>query len=949
MRGGTLAVAVAVVLAGLASSATPPIDRRAVVARYPLLTSATSAAALDSRDVFTMGNGDFGFSVDATGLQTLNATFASNGPKLDLNILSSWGFHSVPAIRDGTMVGARAALTNFSWAVHQTHTSANATRPIILATGENSTDGPLSGWDMSNPHRVGLGQLALRVVPIGESCPDPVAPDPLAITSLLSSLDTYTGAFSSSFTLAVSGPANPFCGSVGQYGDLQLQCEEPSAVISSIDFAHYGAPLAPCPTPVADHACDAVNVTAVVTALCLGRNNCSVPSGGDAWDNPCPGTAKALTVRATCSSGTGVSPNGGGSGVSTGAFAVTVDTVVHPDVDLVATRVSCTRVNGTSGCPTALRLAFPYSVGVWGATANAWPSQLDALHTTTVLVNASTRVSIQRTMDDFVAIIECAWNDSSWVMQRTGAHVVALFPPAGSPASASVELSCLFAPPGAAFPVGLTSSDYVQAKAASTVALLNGAPLPMLDATRSAAAAMYAAFWGAGAFVDLAGRAAGDPSAVELERRVVLSRYITRANSAGMTPPQETGLLSNSWSGKFHLEMRWWHQAHFALWLQPQYLDRSHAFYFDLLQNATSLATQQGYPGARWSKMLGLANRGNAAVAIDVPWLGAANGWGPPTPASGDAGLLLLWESANKINPVLMWNQPPVVWLADAVRRAVNATEGAAATDAAVRRLAPLVFATADFCAAQPFFNETSGFYELGAPTLGAEEYGDFTRIRKPLFETVYYAYALDVANEWRELLGLPRDAQYDRVAAGLGGLPLDPAQATPTYSFNAEAACCYVAPAACPPGRFGGRDQCSPRSGHPSPAGVLGLYDGRKYGDRYGVSAAAANATVAAITNGWGWSDGGGWGWDNPLVALGQIRNGWAPESVVAMLLYNDTHNGYWRTGWNWQGGFVYAPGNGGTLSAVAMMAAGTSTSPPCNFPAAWGATCEGWAMPYP
>ena len=25
---------------------------------------------------------------------------------------------------------------------------------------------------------------------------------------------------------------------------------------------------------------------------------------------------------------------------------------------------------------------------------------------------------------------------------------------------------------------------------------------------------------------------------------------------------QETGLLSNSWSGKFHLEMRFWHQAH---------------------------------------------------------------------------------------------------------------------------------------------------------------------------------------------------------------------------------------------------------------------------------------------------------------------------------------------------------------------------------------------------
>jgi hypothetical protein len=89
------------------------------------------------------------------------------------------------------------------------------------------------------------------------------------------------------------------------------------------------------------------------------------------------------------------------------------------------------------------------------------------------------------------------------------------------------------------------------------------------------------------------------PDAVELERRTVLSQYLTRANSAGMTPPQETGLLSNSWSGRFHLEMRWWHQAHFPLWGRPDWLDRSHAFYFELLENATSLAAQQGFRGAR--------------------------------------------------------------------------------------------------------------------------------------------------------------------------------------------------------------------------------------------------------------------------------------------------------------------------------------------------------------
>ena len=84
----------------------------------------------------------------------------------------------------------------------------------------------------------------------------------------------------------------------------------------------------------------------------------------------------------------------------------------------------------------------------------------------------------------------------------------------------------------------------------------------------------------------------------------------------------------------------------------------------------------------------------------------------------------------------------------------------------------------------------------------------------------------------------------------------------------------------------------------------------------------------------------------DNPLVALGQIRCGWDPSAVVAMLLMQDSHNGYWRTGYNWQGGFVYLPGNGGTLSAVAMMAGGTTTSPPCSFPPEWGAVCEGFTQ---
>lgn len=35
---------------------------------------------------------------------------------------------------------------------------------------------------------------------------------------------------------------------------------------------------------------------------------------------------------------------------------------------------------------------------------------------------------------------------------------------------------------------------------------------------------------------------------------MVLSQYILMSQEAGSNPPQETGLMTNSWYGKFHLE-----------------------------------------------------------------------------------------------------------------------------------------------------------------------------------------------------------------------------------------------------------------------------------------------------------------------------------------------------------------------------------------------------------
>src|SRR5207248_8927152 len=124
------------------------------------------------------------------------------------------------------------------------------------------------------------------------------------------------------------------------------------------------------------------------------------------------------------------------------------------------------------------------------------------------------------------------------------------------------------------------------------------ASLPTAQQTHDAAARYWRDFWTRGAAVDFSGST--DPRASELERRVVLSQYLTAIQCAGSIPPQETGLTMNSWYGKFHLEMHWAHAAHFAMWNRLDLLERSLPWYQKILPAARELAHKQGYEGARW-------------------------------------------------------------------------------------------------------------------------------------------------------------------------------------------------------------------------------------------------------------------------------------------------------------------------------------------------------------
>ena len=116
-------------------------------------------------------------------------------------------------------------------------------------------------------------------------------------------------------------------------------------------------------------------------------------------------------------------------------------------------------------------------------------------------------------------------------------------------------------------------------------------------AVAKASSDYWASFWTSGAAVDFS--ECTDSRAAELERRVVLSQYLLAIQCAGSAPPQETGLTYNSWFGKFHLEMIWWHQSWLPLYGHGALLDRTLRWYESASGNARAIARRQGFDGLR--------------------------------------------------------------------------------------------------------------------------------------------------------------------------------------------------------------------------------------------------------------------------------------------------------------------------------------------------------------
>ena len=368
---------------------------------------------------------------------------------------------------------------------------------------------------------------------------------------------------------------------------------------------------------------------------------------------------------------------------------VDVSTSCHPDREQVAVQIHSALI--AQGRLSVL-LAFPYGAGGFSGSGADWGRP--NAHQTIMTRHGDRRADFVRTLDNDRYYAALSWAKGNQLMTN-GVHRYLL--------------------------TGNTNSQAIE-----FVAAFSQSPLPAKLAD-AASTKMWENFWSTGGAIDLS--QSKDPRWKELERRIVLSQYLTRIQSCGSLPPQETGLTGNSWFGKFHLEMHWWHAAHFGLWGRSELLERSLPFYQRILPKAEATARNQGYEGARWPKCIGPS--------------------GDPAP--------------TYLECYLIWQEPHPISYAELCYRDHPGKE-------MLKKYQELVFETAKFMASFAAWDTNRNQYRLGPPIADATEmyYEDHDHMRNPTFETAYWREGLETAQKWRERLGLPREQKWDEVIAHL-------------------------------------------------------------------------------------------------------------------------------------------------------------------------------------
>jgi rhamnogalacturonyl hydrolase YesR len=525
---------------------------------------------------------------------------------------------------------------------------------------------------------------------------------------------------------------------------------------------------------------------------------------------------------------------------------VEVSTGVHPDKDALYARIKSNLLRDQR---TTVTLRFSYPTGKHADDANDWTKA--EKHKSVVISQDKNSALIRRTLDKTVYYVRLQWEGHA-TLQVCDNHVFEL-----------------------------TTTDDVLTFAAE---YLNEAPAKAIayeyDQYHKATLRHWNHWWKAGAIVDFSQCTA--PQAKELERRVVLSQYLTQINCANNMPPQETGLTYNSWFGRPHLEMTWWHVTDFALWNRPETVAQILKWYNDTAYPvARQIAERQGFKGVRWMKMTD-------------PWAG---------------------EAPSNTGSFLIWQQPHYIYLAEEMYRARPSAE-------TLKTYGEQVEATAEFMADFVTFDKKTGRYQLRGATAMQESITKDIAYNQP-FELAYWQYGLAVAQQWRERQGKQRIALWDDIINKLSPLP----EAGGIYTAGTPLGGTIISEAFDPFDATGKpaqtfTDKC--RNDHPAVLGACGMLPSENTPYTLLYDKERMKQTLNRVMQNWNWQTT--WGWDYGMIAMTAARLG-DPETALKALLIDSQKNTYLPNGHNFQTPDrlrIYLPGNGALLTAIAMMCAG-------------------------
>ena len=380
---------------------------------------------------------------------------------------------------------------------------------------------------------------------------------------------------------------------------------------------------------------------------------------------------------------------------------VKVRTVCHPDKDMIGVSIESELLNDGN---MSIYLDFPYPDGRY---FKHYIGRYDTIsgHTSTFEKLAPNSVRIARTMDDTHYYATLDWTGpATFSRESEKAHTFLLQPRHTS----TFSFTCCFSPEPVA--------DVTE---------------PVASIERKSAAS-WEKYWRSGAAVDLSG--SKDPRWLELERRIVLSQYLMRANESGLFPPQESGLVNNGWFGRFHFEMIWWHGVHYGLWNRMECFDNYLNVYKDFMPEALERAKSEGRSCARWPKCTGNFNR---------EWPGSAHAY-------------------------LIWHEPHPIYFAEMQYRQKPAPE-------TLEKWKDVVLNTADYMADYLFYDKKTKQYVLGPPVVVVSENTDPLQTINPIFELGYFRYGLRTALEWADRLGLSekRTKKWKEVLSKMAPLPV--------------------------------------------------------------------------------------------------------------------------------------------------------------------------------